>query len=155
MMKNQFSILAMIFFAALVMMGCRKDDEVSVPSLAGSWQPTTIKATGTVNGQQVSQTISANSCQLKSRVIFNTDGSGVTRNWNDQNGTCTQSTDSNFTFSYNAQTKALTITSGGSSSVGTVTSLTNTQLVYSMNSTYDFNGNNVPATLEITANRAQ
>lgn len=154
-MKKLISLFSLLFLAAIVLISCRKDDEVSQPTLAGTWQPTSIKATGVVNGQQVSQTINANNCQLQSRVIFNADGTGITRNWNDQSGTCTQQADSNFTYSYNAQTKALTITSGNSSTVGTVSSLTHSQLVYSMNSTYDFNGNNVPAVLEVTANRAQ
>ncbi len=155
-MKKLISLLSLLFFAAIILVSCRKDDDESQqPTIVGTWQPTSFKATGVVNGLNVSQTVTANACQLNSRLVFNNNGTGVTKNWNEQNGNCVQEPEENFTYSYNPQTKALTVTTGPDTNTGTITTLTNSQLVYAVQSTFDFNGNNVPATLEITANRAQ
>ena len=151
-MKKIFSLSLVLFFAAIFVMSCRKDNDPQ-PTVVGVWQPVSVKATGTFNGQTLSETTVMNDCQKKSRITFKADNSGVNTIWNDDNGTCTQQQDLNFTYSYNSSNKTLAITSGGNTQNGTVSTLNNSQMVYTVQSTYDFNGNNIPATLEITANR--
>lgn len=132
---------------------CKDDDNDVQTTIVGVWQPTSVKISGTYNGQSFSETITANECQLKSRSTFRSDGTGNSVIWNDDSGTCTQQADQNFTYTYDANTKIISITSNGSTTSGTVSTLSDTKLVYQQVATYDYNGQNVPATMEIFANR--
>lgn len=153
-MRKIFYKTIVLVFSFLMLSACRDDESSSTtPSIVGTWQPISLKVSGSQNGQNFSQTIAANQCQLQSRSTFQANGTGISKIWDDSNGTCTQSPDVNFTYTYNKDTKAITITADGNTQSGTVVALSNTQLVYQMPSTYDFNGVNAPATLEITAKR--
>lgn len=154
-MKKFLQTITVFALGLLLFTACRSDDNDSdLPSIVGSWQPISLKVTGVLNGQSFSETVNANQCQLQSRSTFQANGTGVSKVWDDASGTCTQSPDHNFTYTYNADTKALTVVSDGSTQSGTVNVLSDTQLVYSMPSTYDYNGVNVPVTMEITAKRS-
>lgn len=153
-MKKILSILGMsaMIFATT---SCNNDDNDPVlePSIVGTWQPTTLKISGVANGQNFTQTMSANECQLKSRAIYNENGTGVYNVWDDSEGTCVQQPANDFTYNYNRDTKVITITDNGTSQSGTVTTLNATTLTFSVASTYDYQGQNVPVTMEISANR--
>ncbi len=153
-MKKLLSISAVLLGFIFLFISCRSDDnDDAKTTIVGVWQPVTIKFSGVLNGQTLTQTITANDCQKKSRSHFNSDGSGVNIVWSDDTGTCVQSPDQNFTYTYNESTKTLAVTSGGSTQTGTISTLSNSQLVYSFTATHDFNGQNIPATVEIHANR--
>ena len=153
-MKKLFLILAVSFSVFFLFMSCRSDNDTDAkPTIVGTWQPVTLTYSGTLNGQNVSQTIASNECQQKSRITFKSDNSGVIVGWSDDSGSCVKNPDVALTYSYDENTKALSLTADGETQTGTVTELNDKHLTYSMQTTYDFNGQNIPVTLEMKANR--
>ncbi|WP_027375755.1 lipocalin-like domain-containing protein [Kaistella palustris] len=136
-------LLLMMFFTVS---SCRSDDnsdeqQTATENLLGIWQPYRFNQTATLNSGTYNQTTDYTICQQKSRIYFSENNMGSTKLYGEENGNCVMQSNDNFTFSYDAQTKALTITnSDGTTQTGTVIRLTESELVYELTGTYDFQG---------------
>ncbi len=154
-MKNLILKPLLLLLLVFTIFSCRNDDNDNGNQnlIVGIWQPTSMKIYGSYNGVPFSKEFVANECQLKSRTILNADGTGTSITWNDDSGTCQQTGSENLTYSYDANTKEIKITTNGNTTVGTVATLNSSKMVVKSETTYDLGGENVPATLEISANR--
>lgn len=60
-MRKLFYKTIVLFFSLLMLSACRNEESSSTtPSIVGTWQPISLKVSGSHNGQNFSQTIAAN-----------------------------------------------------------------------------------------------
>lgn len=104
--------------ALLSLAACSRNSGTDEPtpqpasSIVGTWKYTGMKVLDGKNILNVLYSNPANDCTGKNTFVFNTDGTAV-NTWHYYSGSnCNARTD-NFTYSYNATTKELTLTQGG------------------------------------------
>ena len=137
-MKHFFLIMA----ALLSLAACKRDDDPA-PSILGTWKFTGYKSINGANST-VFDPYTADDCDGKSTFVFNTDGTAGKITHYRSGGICNTRPTTNYTYSYNAQTKMLTLTeNGGTPETHEVIKLDNNTFEYVIN-VFDRNGDGVP-----------
>lgn len=129
-MKKLFVISVALILGFLT--SCRSDNnsESAQLMLTGSWQPDKIVSVATpINGAPTTTTVVTNACQKKGRLVFNANSTGKVTYWDASSGTCIVTLQSDFTYSFNPDTKQFTITINNNTMEGAVTTLTDGNLV--------------------------
>ena len=112
-------VIAFLGIFLLLNVACSRDDDSSPVSIVGTWYMSSVTMKGTLsyNGQSapVNEDRATDACSQKSTMIFNADGTGSVTSFANNNGTCEQLLNETFTYKFDANTKLLTITQGGTS----------------------------------------
>ncbi len=140
-------ILAMA--ALLSLAACSRNSGTDEPApqpaspIVGTWKFTGYKSINGVNGSEFDP-YTADNCQGQNTFVFNTDGTAVETLHSSLKQTCIVHRTTNYTYSYNAQTKILTLTTnGGTPQTKEVIKLDNHTLEYVYNIS-DRNGDGTP-----------
>lgn len=116
----------------LMTVSCRNDDkDEEVTSVIGNWkvQKMITKGAFTSGGFTVPiNNSSESSCVKESKVDLNGDKTGHALVKDDTTGTCEVLGDENFTYTYNPETKIITVKSNGTSQDIKVIKVTNSEL---------------------------
>lgn len=140
-MKKFNFILVMLF--ALLMVACNRDTETPQQngSLVGTWNLTGGKINGTMTAMGMSIPYNDElpmkaDCEGKSFGVFNADGTGRMEVYFSGLGTsCSEFQKSDFTYTYDASTKIITLKMNGETQTSKVVKLTDTELVTEQNLT--------------------
>ena len=137
-MKHFFLIMA----ALLSLAACKRDDDPA-PSILGTWKFTGYKSINGVDGSEFAPQ-TADNCQGQDTFVFNTDGTAGRITHYRYGGICNTGQTTNYTYSYNATTKELTLTeNGGTPETHEVIKLDNNNFEYVYN-IYDKNSDGTP-----------
>lgn len=158
-LKIVLRLPVLMLFVALALVSCRNDENDDRPEadLFGLWQPYKISQSGTLNGTPFNEATELSVCEQKGRILFTNDGLGNAKTYSDANGNCILQDESDFTYTYDASTNTLVITGeDGTSQTGSIKELSESNLVYELVGTYDYQGQpNVTVTTVITARKTK
>lgn len=116
----------------LMTVSCRNDDsEEEVTSVIGNWKVQKMTAKGMITYGGISlpaNTSSDSDCVKQSKLDLNADKTGHALVKDDTTGTCEVLGDENFTYTYNPETKIITVKSNGTSQDIKVIKVTNSEL---------------------------
>ncbi len=145
-MKHFFLIMAALLSLAACSRNSGTDEPTPQPlsSPVGTWKFTGYKSINGANGT-VFNPYAADDCQGQDTFVFNTDGTAREIAHYKSGGICNTRPIANYTYSYNATTKELTLTRSfdGFTTTHQVIKLDNNTFEY-VNNLYDGNGDGVP-----------
>ena len=98
--------------AALVSLAACKRDDDPAPSILGTWKYTGRKYINGANGTVFAPQTASN-CEGQDTFVFYTDGTAIETEHSLSGSNCVVYDTKNYTYSYNATTKKLTLTEGG------------------------------------------
>ena len=144
-MKN--ILLIPVAFLLLFVFSCRSssDDPVEVSPLIGKWQPYRAVMNATLSTGPYTNTIEYSECMQKTRVTFSDNNTGGMLTYGEENGTCVQQENVNFTYTHNPTANTLNITRNGQTQNGKIKTLSKSDLVYIVEENFDIQGETVPA----------
>ena len=149
----------LLLLLALTLVACRDNENEDRPEsdLFGLWQPYKMTQTATLSTGPYSVSTEYSICEQKGRILFTDDGLGNAKTYSEANGPCILQDDSNFTYTYDAVTNTLVITSAnGTSQTGSIKELSESNLVYELVGSYDFQGEqDVTVTTTVTARKTK
>ncbi len=118
--------------SSLALLSCKKDDEeTAINNLVGTWKPTkSVVYSGANNSVLLSQ--NTNSCESKSRIELTLDNRVNTHTYSLEGTQCIDDGASSGTYSYDDNTKKLTVTMDGETSTHIVRSLTSSEMQLEM-----------------------
>ena len=127
--------------ALLSLAACKRDDDPASPIL-GTWKFTGGKFISGANGTELA-THTASNCEGQNTFVFKADGTAVETKYSLSGSNCVVDRTTNYTYSYNATTKELTLTeNGGTPQTKEVIKLDNNTFEY-VHFFYDQNGDGV------------
>lgn len=126
---------------------CKSDDEENngndeMNMLVGVWKTSKQITVSGVDNTTVLDTYVPTGCYVQDYVNFKTDGTYVVTEYKSENNSCVVDSSEAGTYTYNPQTKELSISSSGTSGsdIIKVQALTNSSLVISVNDDFDGDG---------------
>ena len=147
-MKQFFLIMA----ALLSLAACKRDDDPA-PSILGTWKFTGYKSINGADGSEFNPQ-AADDCEGKNTFVFKADGTAGETFYSPSGSDCVVNGTQNYTYSYNAQTKELTLTAnGGTPETHEVVRLDNNTFEY-VHDFYDGNGDGTPDKIVFIFTRA-
>ena len=118
--------------SSLALLSCKKDDEeTAINNLVGTWKPTkSVVYSGANNSVLLSQ--NTNSCESKSRIELTLDNRVNTHTYSLEGTQCIDDGASSGTYTYDPNTKKITVVLDGETTTTTVRNLTSTEMQLEM-----------------------